>query len=768
MKKKFIALGMTFLAGLALASCGDNTKTTTGETTTVETTTATGETTTETTTETGTGETTTETTTESTTEQVTYTFYEGTPATYVSKGFKAFYYGSDGKVYDEDMNEVSAADLYIDYLEFEVSVAEVKEDGSVKLNVTPEEFRAAYKYEYMLDLTNGEDVKEVGYVKWAEELKDGDVAIVALDEVLIVGNGVNAAETLGLAKDDELKLKTIEDELFESKLEAMNYIYEEGPVDVSGKELATTYELGTEDTYLAYGQAVLDAIEAEELEPQEVIDLYNAFCDKYYYIVDEYKAAKILSDKDNTPESYDLADELEALMDDFGAMDEEIDLAAYNSNKYMEFYYSQNDRFLDEEGNLDLDAVKAYADGLNPSATTQLNEISQTMNGALSSYYKGEKSAAEALTTYFTAAKEYADFVNYDNYLEYAYAENFGREYTVEDTDALADYIAEYIVPVNQYAASVFMDFDAASEADAKTTRVYANAWNEFIGLYRDYYGNYFEYFADYAENEIGDEMAENFKYYFTSGNYWYSATENDNVTGYVWSFSDGTPLMFLGPDCQDISTFIHEFGHYNEHITAKDSAFYSMDLNEVHSQGNEMLFYLYLTTTDAASEIATAEFLNYKIYSMSNTVIEGFLINELEKWAYTQDMTKYAVDGGALQFEKDLRKAWSDVCIARNLKDYDDDDTFTKWVELVLLNYQGYYISYSTSAVAALQVYAKAVENWDDGVAAYKKLYAPHEATDTFSSVLVDSGYYSIFDEAGYALIAEACGVDLEAGAEA
>lgn len=35
MKKKFLALGMTLLAGLTLASCGDDTKATTTETETV-------------------------------------------------------------------------------------------------------------------------------------------------------------------------------------------------------------------------------------------------------------------------------------------------------------------------------------------------------------------------------------------------------------------------------------------------------------------------------------------------------------------------------------------------------------------------------------------------------------------------------------------------------------------------------------------------------------------------------------------------------------
>ena len=82
----------------------------------------------------------------------------------------------------------------------------------------------------------------------------------------------------------------------------------------------------------------------------------------------------------------------------------------------------------------------------------------------------------------------------------------------------------------------------------------------------------------------------------------------------------------------------------------------------------------------------------------------------------------------------------------------------------IVLLNYQGYYISYATSAIASLEVYAYACEDWDKAVTAYKFLYSPHEATDTFTSVLEKAGLKSIFDEDAFKMIADAIGYDYQA----
>lgn len=749
MKKKFLVLGMTLLAGLTLASCGEAIETsTTKETETVVPT-----------------ETKTDTPVKTTTAPVdTYTYHEAVDPTYSTKGNLAYYTKDkeDGTYYDEDKNPVELSNLLLDYLVMEGEIISIDENGNAITNISALAFHQAYGYEYLLTTQfNGGEAIDIPFVKWVEEVESGKTCITADKKVVFTGLDVNFAELEGLSAGTKFTLKYNDSKLNVSKIEALNHLYEIGPVDVDGRELTVLYESGTENQQLKYGHDVLDAILAEEATNEEIVELYNAFCDQYYYLVDQYRIAKILSDRDNTPESYDLADELEALINDFGLLDEKIDLAAYKSI-YKEYYYLQYDEYKNADGTLNEEAVDAYVQSLNPETTEQLNEYDKNMSQALSSYYSGESTAAEALFSFFTNAKAYANVLGYEDYLTYAYENQYGREYSVQDTDALADYIATYLIPAQMDALGDFLTYKAEAKADLEQnpeSELYEEYYYGLWGLIEDdFYGKYFEYIADYAENVIGDEMGQNFKYYFTSGNYWYSRTENDNVTGYVWSFADDTPLMFLGPSCQEIGTFIHEFGHYNEHITASDSEFYSMDLNEVHSQANEMLFYKYLTTTDVYSEGATKAFLAYKTYMMISAVIEGYLINELEKWTYTEDMSTYA---DANTFYNALVAKWAEICCAVGLDEYAEA---TDWVNIVLLNYQGYYISYATSAIASLEVYAYACEDWDKAVTAYKFLYSPHEATDTFTSVLEKAGLKSIFDEDAFKMIADAIGYDYQA----
>ena len=749
MKKKFLVLGMTLLAGLTLASCGEDIETsTTKETETVVPT-----------------ETKTEKPVETSTAPVeTYTYHEAVDPTYSTKGNLAYYTKDkeDGTYYDEDKNPVELSNLLLDYLVMEGEISSIDENGNAITNISALAFHQAYGYEYLLTTQfNGGEAIDIPFVKWVEEVESGKTCITADKKVVFTGLDVNFAELEGLSAGTKFTLKYNDSKLNVSKIEALNHLYEIGPVDVNGRELTVLYESGTENQQLKYGQDVLDAILAQEATNEEIVELYNAFCDQYYYLVDQYRIAKILSDRDNTPESYDLADELEALINDFGLLDEKIDLAAYKSI-YKEYYYLQYDEYKNADGTLNEEAVDAYVQSLNPETTEQLNEYDKNMSQALSSYYSGESTAAEALFSFFTNAKAYANVLGYEDYLTYAYENQYGREYSVQDTDALADYIATYLIPAQMDALGDFLTYKAEAKADLEQnpeSELYEEYYYGLWGLIEDdFYGKYFEYIADYAENVIGDEMGQNFKYYFTSGNYWYSRTENDNVTGYVWSFADDTPLMFLGPSCQEIGTFIHEFGHYNEHITASDSEFYSMDLNEVHSQANEMLFYKYLTTTDVYSEGATKAFLAYKTYMMISAVIEGYLINELEKWTYTEDMSTYA---DANTFYNALVAKWAEICCAVGLDEYAEA---IDWVNIVLLNYQGYYISYATSAIASLEVYAYACEDWDKAVTAYKFLYSPHEATDTFTSVLEKAGLKSIFDEDAFKMIADAIGYDYQA----
>ena len=116
MKKKFLALGMTLLAGLTLASCGDDTKATTTETETVVPT-----------------ETTTDKPAETSTAPVeTYTYHEAVDPTYSTKGNLAYYTkdGETGTYYDEDKKPVELSSLLVDYLTMEGEIISIDENGN--------------------------------------------------------------------------------------------------------------------------------------------------------------------------------------------------------------------------------------------------------------------------------------------------------------------------------------------------------------------------------------------------------------------------------------------------------------------------------------------------------------------------------------------------------------------------------------------------------------------------------------------------------------
>lgn len=774
MKKKFFTLGLALLATTALASCGNETATSTkaAETTTkvAETTTATAtETTGATETTTGAAETTTAAPTETTTsnpddgedeeEEETFEFHEGVEPTYSQRGIKPYYEGSLGGIYDEDLNEVEFEQLYIDYLPLEGEVTEFDSEGNAVTNISVDVFRKAYGYEYLLDVTFGDQTKTIPYVKWIEELANGDVAITADGNVKFTAGTAAEVEAFGLAVGTKFSVKLNDSELYNSKIAALNHLYEAGPVMCDGRTLTLDYVSGTKETYLANGYQLLDNLKNPgcELSNEEIVAAYEAFTADYYFIADQYRICQVLSDRNN---EYGTLTEIMALVYRFGELDQAIDIAAYES-KYKNAYYGQWDEYKDEFGVVDETLVKEYVDSLNPETTGILNSYKLAMEDALNEYSSNEISVEEALYTYYTNAAIYADYAGYDNYLEYAYENDFGREYTVAQTDQLKDYITDYIVPSLYASISVYSAYRSAAYADHNVnpdSELFYEYYFDLWGLMEDYYyGNYFEYLADYCENVVGDEMAVNFKNYFLSGNYWYSNIPNNSVTGYVWTFTDGTPFMFLSGSTpyQAVTTFIHEFGHLNEAIVAASSSFYSMDLNEVHSQGNEMLFYKYLTTTDVLSQDALDAFMSYRLYRMLNTVIEGYLVNELEKWIFTQDMTQYTVE----TFNEALLNQWAVICEEVGVTDLFGGSG--EWYKTyVLPNYQGYYISYSLSAVASLEIYAQSCEDYELAVENYKKLYQPHAYDTTFTDVLIDSGFLSVFDEEAYIKIAAACGV--------
>jgi len=578
-------------------------------------------------------------------------------------------------------------------------------------------FKKEYKIEYVL---NG----------GVNDPENPDVYTLVSETIVLKDATANHCTFLGWYSDEECtkKVETIEhgskgDITLYAKFDGpavYPYFHQGSTVSVMGREIEVTYTSEKADYYYDLTDRLLEMV-AEEVEDYQVLDdLYMEFVDGFYYMIDEYRYASVLADYYNQPEDYDLKDEILSIIYDLEAVDAELDIA-FAASIYRNDYFED---WTEEE-------IDEYIAGLDPDQQRLQNEYRDFMNGALSSYYSGTMSGIEALQTYVQYSTLLAETYGYENYLEYAYENVYGREYTVEDSARFSAYTEKYFNDLYDFIYdTVLTDINSLNNRD----------YGQIQKLLNYFYGFYIDYLDDYAE-VVGEEYLENYNNYFVDGNYFYSSIENENVTGYVGTFSDGTPLMFLGPENQAMNTFIHEFGHYNAKVTGGDTGSY--DLAETQSQGNEMLYYLYLIFNADWSDAVKETYIFYNMYYMASTVFEGVLINDMEKYVYTtpyEELTQSA-----------LNAKWVEICNEHGLPSY---AKYTNWMMLVLLNYQGYYISYATSAVAALEVLAAAIEDYDAALESYRYIYSAHEGDLSFTEVLENSGLYSVFDEEAYILL--------------
>jgi len=663
-----------------------------------------------------------------------YLLHKAIAPTYTRNGQYA-YYSCIGcsKLFDENKKEIASLDdVKRPALAFETEVASIDADGVLHLSVTPEAFQDVYEGKFTLQVTVGNKTYDAPTVKWAEEVQEDAAYIVCEDDVTVGLRNKSLSEATSASVGDKVSF-VFTKKGYTSEIRFFN-ITGRQYVDCYGKDIEITFN----DEKKAEFEALKEQIKAEiakatvteehpdtsEALPYDDVDaLYQKFIDGYHYCIDQYRYASIIADSTAEEEDYTRESAILAFAQNFEVWDQEIDLAMAKSIYRNDFFEGMSE-----------DEINDYIAGLDPETTAEGNKYQEAMDNALAEYKSGTTPAFQALTTYVQNATEYAKLQGYTSYIDYAYENVYGREYTPSETNSLVENIAEYIVPVYEYTQNKFNTFQASSSTNKD--------WNIFVNLYYAFFGGYFDQLESYAK-QIGGDYEKNFKQYFVDGDYFYSGnTENKNVTGYVGTYANGHPLMFLGANYQGINTFIHEFGHYNAKCTKGD--FGSYDLAETQSQGNEMLFYTYFANQGAVKKSVVEQYSNFMIYNMCNSILVGYLYNEVEKYLYTTDLTTLT--------ENKLSNKWNDVCAASGL------DALKNGFDIsILLNYNCYYISYSTSAIAALEVYAKGLQNWEEAINSYTVIYQQHADDATFTSVLVDSGLYSVFDEEAYKLIATA-----------
>ena len=347
--------------------------------------------------------------------------------------------------------------------------------------------------------------------------------------------------------------------------------------------------------------------------------------------------------------------------------------------------------------------------------------------------------------------KRIAEILGYDNYLEYAYENVYGREYSHEDVAVITDYVAEHL---------------GGSFKSIFSTYIY-NYSNPLLGTSKEEYRSQFDHSffenmkSNVTLNDYIDLLAftsnpdkqisfsDELNGLVSNGNLFIGQYEGAFVTS-LEAFH--IPIAYFSNGYDTPFTVVHEFGHYMNEIYNSSEYNQSYDLLEMHSQGNEMLYLSFLKGELSEQVFKYVE--NEQLVNMLSTVIASLAIDAFERAIYTDSYDGsnadiIMADGTITYDEYDMlyRSINTDLGVNRYLSD-------VYWRYGMTIASPCYYVSYAISGLSVLQLYEIAeTDGFDAAADAYLKLftYTDENPDMTTEEVLVYAGMYSYNDEELY-----------------
>ncbi len=275
----------------------------------------------------------------------------------------------------------------------------------------------------------------------------------------------------------------------------------------------------------------------------------------------------------------------------------------------------------------------------------------------------------------------------YANYMDYAYANIYGREYTPDEVSSFRGYVRKHFKDVRDhlltFASNSAFNADATLRDEAKLLSLLPAIINDSV-----------------------PEAIKSYNYMVDHGLYDFSYSRKKANTSYVTSFSEyGDAFMFINPTSSvlsDVSTLVHEFGHYNEHFMAdprlEDDNLMSYDLAETHSQAFELI------TLDSVKKAFAKNFPDnrnlYKSYAWNLlinsvwAVMSNCIFDEFEYTVYNADPADLTEDF----VESSFNISWGHYWSSGGYEFYDIPHFFSS---------PAYCISYSVSLVFSAEIWA-------------------------------------------------------------
>ncbi len=329
------------------------------------------------------------------------------------------------------------------------------------------------------------------------------------------------------------------------------------------------------------------------------------------------------------------------------------------------------------------------------------------------------ESAGEIFLKQLEIRNQIAQKMGYGSYAAYCY-DCYERDYTIGDAQKLQNAVKKYIVPVfvAANARNDTYDLYGASFDEQTFLSQFRTATNDFSPLTG-------EAFAYMSTNDLCDLTVDSHKM-------------GGSFTTYISDYR--APFIFSQwtGSASDITTVIHEFGHFTSYYLNAASGYSasdSLDLAEVDSQALTLLMtdYYGLFYGDLA-KLAETDLLIDCMYSL----VSGCMEDEFQQTIYQNpDMTL-----------DEINALYKELAV-----EYGLDDVYgyqgTEWV-LISHTFQTpmYYISYAIGMVPSLELYEELQTNPEAAKAAYFSIVQRTQYAK-FRTVVEENGLSDVFSEA-------------------
>lgn len=330
--------------------------------------------------------------------------------------------------------------------------------------------------------------------------------------------------------------------------------------------------------------------------------------------------------------------------------------------------------------------------------TVTIDDLDLTQNGDVMLYYEiQQKRNAEMGQLYrelMQVRVEIAQKLGYESYADYAY-DLLGRDFTKEDAAAFSAAVKEWLVPVSEAIFDLHYSDCAEARARADVTL------EDGIPV------------LEQALQEGGypAKMLEALRYMQKNNLSNLGGGANRMAAGYTTILSQyAAPFLFINTDAYtDPSTLFHEFGHYYNFYLMGETMWNdgnNLDLAEIHSQGLELLM---MDTYPSLYGDDAPELEYWQLMNFVDAILQACAEDEFQQRMF-EDPEMSLEDMNLLH--------------AQLYQEYMGYPLVYEWVDIHHhFETPFYYISYGTSAVSALELWADARENRAHALDIYDQL---------------------------------------------